>query len=499
MSAEPASRPSGEISFLVLAVAIGAVSAMLRVWACLNDFWLDEIWSWTMAQRVTSAWQIIAGLHHDNNHYLNTLWMYLLGDQRDWVLYRVPALVGGTTAVIAAGLGQRRRDRIAALTAMLLLGVSYLLVLYSSEARGYGPVMAFALFAFFAAQRHLEDERWTSAALFWLSSVLGFLSTLTFSSCYLGILAWSGVRLARERRDWWQATGRAARMHVVPVAFVLAVYLVDVRQMVIGGGPRFSLGSVLESAFALALGAPQSGGWAIVASSCALLLWAAGVWMLWRDGSDVWVFFVVTIGLAPLLQVLLWQAPVLFVRYWLVSVLFFLLLLSQLLARLYRQAVAGKIVFLALLSLFVVGNLSHTARLLRYGRGSYLAPLEYIVDHTHGSLVTVGSDHDFRHPMVLGFYTRYLRKHSKVEYYARSEWPASGPEWFLAHSQDQELRPPQTLTLGLGDRYALVKQYPYGGLSGWREFVYHNLNAPRPDDEGRQPGGATAAQPEGDR
>jgi len=182
-----------------------------------------------------------------------------------------------------------------------------------------------------------------------------------------------------------------------------------------------------------------------------------------------------------------------------VSVLFFLLLLSQLLARLYRQAVAGKIVFLALLSLFVVGNLSHTARLLRYGRGSYLAPLEYIVDHTHGSLVTVGSDHDFRHPMVLGFYTRYLRKHSKVEYYARSEWPASGPEWFLAHSQDQELRPPQTLTLGLGDRYALVKQYPYGGLSGWREFVYHNLNAPRPDDEGRQPGGATAAQPEGDR
>jgi len=499
MSARPASRPSGDISFLVLAVAIGAVSAMLRVWGCLNDFWLDEIWSWTMAQRVTSVWQIFGGIHHDNNHYLNTLWMYLLGDQRDWVLYRIPALVAGTTAVITAGLGQWRRDRIAALTAMLLLGVSYLLVLYSSEARGYGPVMAFALFAFLAAQRHLEDRRWTSAAVFWLSSVLGFLSTLTFSSCYLGILAWSGARLARERRDWWQATARAARMHIVPVAVVLALYLVDVRHMVIGGGPRLSLGSVLKSTFALALGAPPSGGWAIVASSCALLLLAAGVWMLWRDGSDVWIFFVVTIVLAPLLQVLVWQAPALFVRYWLVSVLFFLLLLSQLLARLYRRDAAGKIVFLTLLSLFTIGNFWHTARLLRYGRGSYLVALEYIVDHTHGSLVTVGSDHDFRHPMILSFYVRYLRKRSTVQYYPRSEWPASGPEWFLAHSQDQEFHPRKTLTLGLGDRYALVKQYPYGGLSGWREFVYHNVEASRADDGSRQPGGAAAAQPEAGR
>lgn len=74
----------GGAGFLVFA------AAGIRLWASLNDFWLDEIWSLTLAASLGSPLEILTKLKQDNNHHLNTFFLYLWGDQQHLWLYRRP-------------------------------------------------------------------------------------------------------------------------------------------------------------------------------------------------------------------------------------------------------------------------------------------------------------------------------------------------------------------------------------------------------------------------
>ena len=119
----------GTVAAVVLVLAV-----VLRLAAARNDLWLDEIWSLDLAARVHRPIEVFTGLHHDNNHYLNTLWLWAVGPDRDALVYRLIALITGTATVAMAGrIG--RAGAAAALSAMLLFAVSYVMVVYSSEAR----------------------------------------------------------------------------------------------------------------------------------------------------------------------------------------------------------------------------------------------------------------------------------------------------------------------------------------------------------------------------
>ena len=64
------------ISVLLIAAAIP------RLIAIHDDFWLDEIWSLQFSKLVEGPLDVLfrPELRHDNNHPLNTLWMYVLGE-----------------------------------------------------------------------------------------------------------------------------------------------------------------------------------------------------------------------------------------------------------------------------------------------------------------------------------------------------------------------------------------------------------------------------------
>jgi len=81
------------------AVALGAV---LRAIPCWNDFWLDEIWTYFSVQSLTSPLAVFSAIHHSNNHHLNTLIFYWIGDTPHWAAYRIPSLVSGTATVALA-------------------------------------------------------------------------------------------------------------------------------------------------------------------------------------------------------------------------------------------------------------------------------------------------------------------------------------------------------------------------------------------------------------
>src|SRR3954471_23230922 len=59
----------------------------LRLLAIFDDFWFDEIWSWEIVRQLKSPLDVLTlpQAQSDNNHPLNTLFMYLIGpNQLSW-------------------------------------------------------------------------------------------------------------------------------------------------------------------------------------------------------------------------------------------------------------------------------------------------------------------------------------------------------------------------------------------------------------------------------
>jgi len=90
---------------LILVVGIG-----LRLIGTHDDLWLDEIWTLHLLEPVTSVGQIIWGINHDNNHFLNSIYLYLVGPDASPVVQRALSVVLGTAAVVAEA-GPLRRSR----------------------------------------------------------------------------------------------------------------------------------------------------------------------------------------------------------------------------------------------------------------------------------------------------------------------------------------------------------------------------------------------------
>jgi len=142
---------------------------------------------------------------------------------------------------------------------MVLVGFSYVSVLYSSEVRGYALAVFFAFLAFYLLDRYLETRRWPLAVMFSLSVVLGLLRTLTFVSFYLAALIWSAYRLMRSRAGLKPIVVAMVWCHAVPLLFLTALYFVNVRYVVnVGGGFSPSLIHSYGAALAWALGTPSA-------------------------------------------------------------------------------------------------------------------------------------------------------------------------------------------------------------------------------------------------
>ena len=167
-------------------VLIVALAAVIRIRAAHNDLWLDEIWSLDFVSLIKSPLDVFTKIHHDNNHYLNTLWLYCIGAHGNWLQYRILSIVAGIGTIVLAGLIGRERNIASSLFAMALTTGSYVLILYSSEARGYASAIFFSFLSYYLLDRYLKQQRWTTALLFSLSAVSWLVVTTDFSELLLG-------------------------------------------------------------------------------------------------------------------------------------------------------------------------------------------------------------------------------------------------------------------------------------------------------------------------
>ena len=153
-------RGGGWRLYAAACAAILVAAAAVRIGAARGDLWLDEIWSLRATSQISSPLEVFTKIHYDNNHYLNSLWLYCVGLHGNSLEYRALSIVAGVGAVAMAWLVGRRRSAAAGLLSMLVAAFSYVMVVYSSEARGYLAAVFFALLSFYLLDRHFETKRW---------------------------------------------------------------------------------------------------------------------------------------------------------------------------------------------------------------------------------------------------------------------------------------------------------------------------------------------------
>jgi hypothetical protein len=461
--------------------AMVAIFAAPRLAGCLNDLWLDEIWSLNNALELNSPIEILSRLHLDNNHPLNTLWLYALGDQRPAWAYRSAAWIAGLLATVLAGLAaareQHRSQRpeaaaSAAAFAVILFGGSYLLLHYASEARGYSAAVAFSLLAYYGILRGADEPRSHWAPVYWLGSALALLAHATAVHVIVGAVLWTTVRWQRERRNWRDLFGRLAWWHLTPMAIVALHWWTFLRHLAIGGGPLHTLGEQLAAACAYALGLPVS--LAYPALLVALVLAATSLIHLQRNGSDRWIFYAVAILGSPAALLAVTRHELIFERYFLINLAFLLLLASSLLAAGWHSGGWRRFSACLLVAVFLLGNAIHTGRLLRLGRGEYRAALAYIAENSPEREITLGGDHDFRNGTAIAYHSRRLNSDKRFRYLAAGQWPREGPQWLVLHRQTQSTLPSTTLVDPNGNLYRLERSYSYAAMSGWNWFVLRN-------------------------
>ncbi len=448
--------------------------SILILAAARGDLWLDEIWSLVLARSAHSAGDVFLRFKHDNNHPLNTLFLYLLGDQKHLYMYRLLPVLSGIGSLFLMGhLALKRWGYPEALLSVVLAGTSYPLLLYFSEARGYAPAILCALAAYSLRFGKGQGSLWGRWVAFWLVSALGILSHASFILVLAALAAGDMVvELPRLGSPRDKIRGFLA-WHGPPLACFAGWYFWFLREMEIGGGPVNSIWGVVGQALTLLVGLQGLWFGTGLAILVFILVVVLGTTLLYRTRDDSWAFYPALLPIAPACLLVATHPEYFYFRYLIVCFPFFYLLLARLMGEGYRKSSPPwRWSVLAVTGLFLAGEAVGVIQLLRFGRGNYSAALASILAHAPGESVRIASDHDFRNRIMVEFYAPRIKDGNRLAYVVRARWQSERPDWFLTHSQDPAFQPPARIGLGGAGIYQFRDAFPFSGDSGWSWFLY---------------------------
>lgn len=462
--------------FWVVVAMAGLALIGFRILAASGDYWLDEILSLQALRKISLPSDLFTGLHSDNNHYLNSLWLNSLPASASPLLGRLLSLVSGIGVVVMAVLIGARRSRLCAVFSGAVMGFSYIEILYSSEARGYALAVFAGFASFYVMGNCLREWRVRRAIVFSLLACLGLLAHLSFTCVVAAFGAWLAVTGLQQRWQTRRWIWRMLQCFALPAVVGMALYFLDVRKMsFFGGTDSTSLIHAYGSALAWIVGTPRPGPCVFLALVVAVVVLDAGLHRLWRTDRAEAVFFAMAIFVMPVGQAVISSVHDLYPRYFVVGGSFLLLLLAGLLCDLYEKRGYARIGSFAVLLLFAVVNADNTLELLRLGRGQNREALAYVVGHTAGGAIRVGGNHDFRIGTVVEqFAPEFSAGGVSLTYVDRDGWPPEGPEWFIVQAEAVELPipPERRFFLLPGVSYTFDRAFPSAPLSGLHWYLY---------------------------
>lgn len=329
--------PDERKPWLLLLGGMALLGLAIRIAAARGDYWLDEAWSAVYARDAATPGRVFFAINHDNNHYLNTLWLQAVGWGASPLWGRALSIACGAATVAVAGLIAARRGLIAAGLTATLLAVSPILVTYGSEARGYAPMLLALFVAVWIVDRELFGAPLRRAPE-WLglATLLGMLSHVSMLFGVAALIGW--VAIEQKRRSAW-VTAAVATVNLTGrmiIAVIAALLLVMVGAMASPTGFRMGIltgfawpdfTDALAHMLAFTLGWPlHPGAWLLPLLLMPLLLLRLPAL---RDRAPF--HFIAIIGL-PLLVALLRPDNAAIPRYYLLSAVALLLLVADLLA-----------------------------------------------------------------------------------------------------------------------------------------------------------------------
>lgn len=334
-SAPPIPRRDWKLPLLLAAAALAGMA--LRIAAAQGDYWLDEAWSAVFAREARTPGDVLFAINHDNNHFLNSFWLQLVGWGGSPLLGRALSIATGTLTIVVAGLIGARRGTIAASIMALLFALSPILVTYGSEARGYAPMLLALMTAIWIVDRDLFGDPLKGGPQ-WLGA-LTLLGMLGHVSMLFGVAALCGWVLIERGRHMpvraallstFHLMGRAVAAVVAVLLLILLGALASPEGLRIGSLTAFSWSAFADAVahmLAFTLGFPLLAGPPLLA----LLLLPFAVR---RNGpiADRRPFLLIAIVGLPLLVALIRPDNSAFPRYYLLSAVGLLILLGDLLA-----------------------------------------------------------------------------------------------------------------------------------------------------------------------
>ncbi|MGH6818950.1 MAG: hypothetical protein ACREC1_09290, partial [Methylovirgula sp.] len=376
-----------------LVLGIGALTIagfLLRVFAARGDLWLDEIWSIQNLQHIGNVGEIFWGISDDNNHLLNSLWLWIVGPDAPPIIMRLEAIVLGTCTILIAAKLCARSGAVAAFAGAALVAGSDLFVHYGSEARGYAGLLLMIFIAAEAIENYLEDPGdHRSRLVFGLAVAFGALFHLLMLMAAFTLIVAALVRIYSRspRRLAFAAIDLAipAIFGAVPALGFLVAGVMNTHKIQLGVQVPFTLarlGRGLTTVFAAIFGMPY-GLPLWLGAGVAVVLIGLAVFLLAPERR---VLPLACLLLPPALACLLRLPNVHIARFHLIVAVGLVLLFTEAMAKLWGLKQTSLVMAIGIL--LVVGNGVHDAELLALGRGDYegiVARMERAGPATYGS------------------------------------------------------------------------------------------------------------------
>ena len=454
-----------------------AAALILRFAVSFDDLWLDEIWSINIARNLNHWWEAFF-YPHDNNHIINTIWIYFAGETDSYVLLRLPSILMGAALAAIMPLAAIKKTKTET-TAALLIGVfAFPLIQYSAEARGYSGALFFSVACYIAAQRVIKGKSLNNLILFWLTAILGILSQLLFLYVYASIAVFTLAYELGKNGTTVKTFRELCKIHAVPLFLMALLYSVYGRMLASGGTePTGPMG--LYNAMQLAWGVPISGWAGIPGIVAAIIVFCAGCATLLKKKDQRLFFFFSVLFAAPAIFLSLTPKDHFHIRHVILCFPFLYLLLAHMISLIFKSRSLVEKSFAAVFLVFLaISSICPTWDLINTGRGQYANAVRFMALNTEDKSITVGGDHDFRTKTVLEYYEKLLPSNKQIIFIDQDEHDENPPQWLFRHSFDPGFKPENCIYDWTGEVYCLASSFPHSGVSGWSWFIYSKEPTP---------------------
>jgi hypothetical protein len=244
---------------------------------------------------------------------------------------------------------------------------------------------------------------WLCVFLFGVSCVAGCLGHPAYLLVYISLGLWALVRIVRMRWLWQQKLIVLIRLFWAPTLCLGLLWLINLSGLVNSSGPPGDPWIVAIETLSLMAGGPAEGDGALLIGGLVGVAVVTELILLARERDDRWVAWLGMIA-GPLLLIVLTGRKEVYPRYYLGAVVFLYVALADLAARCAARCRTGRVAVMIACAAITFGNGIHLARLYEHGRGRAFEMVRWIESHTQGQEVSIGSDFDFRHSLVLQYY-----------------------------------------------------------------------------------------------